>query len=222
MLRNAMLAIWSDVAAEHETDYLHWLTREHTTERVSTPGFVAVRVFRSIRSDVRRYFISYDLENPNVVNDPAYVAKLNNPTPWSQRIMPRLGNFRRGGGGIGAAAGVGQGGFVAPIILAASVPEDIGTIVESLARLDAVAAVRFLEVDQARTSVQTREKSMRANDQSFAGLILVEALHDASLRAALSSLSSRVGGEAIREACGEAAYQHVFSLHRDMLRMGEH
>ena len=33
------LAIWSDVEAQEETNYLHWLTREHTAERVS------VRVF---------------------------------------------------------------------------------------------------------------------------------------------------------------------------------
>ena len=30
------LAIWSDVEPDHLTDYRHWLTREHTTERVTT------------------------------------------------------------------------------------------------------------------------------------------------------------------------------------------
>ena len=33
------LAIWSDVEPDHLTDYRHWLTREHTTERVTTKGF---------------------------------------------------------------------------------------------------------------------------------------------------------------------------------------
>src|SRR6266849_282578 len=28
------LAIWSDIAPNNLTDYRHWLTREHTTERV--------------------------------------------------------------------------------------------------------------------------------------------------------------------------------------------
>ena len=44
---DGFLAIWSDIDAEHETDYLHWLTREHTAERVGVPGFLAVRVFRA-------------------------------------------------------------------------------------------------------------------------------------------------------------------------------
>ncbi len=48
-----LLVIWSDVAASDETDYLHWLTREHTSERVSTEGFLGVRVFRALTSEVR-------------------------------------------------------------------------------------------------------------------------------------------------------------------------
>ena len=30
------LAIWSDVERSNLTDYRHWLTREHTTKRVTT------------------------------------------------------------------------------------------------------------------------------------------------------------------------------------------
>ena len=46
------LAIWSDVEPDHLTDYRHWLTREHTTERVTTNGFLGVRVFRATRADI--------------------------------------------------------------------------------------------------------------------------------------------------------------------------
>ncbi|RPI34160.1 MAG: hypothetical protein EHM67_14730, partial [Hyphomicrobiaceae bacterium] len=89
------LAIWSDVRIEQETDYLHWLTREHTSERLSVDGFLRVRVYRSLEADLRRYFIHYELQSPDVVGSAAYLARLNAPTPWSQRIMPILGNFVR-------------------------------------------------------------------------------------------------------------------------------
>ena len=46
------LAIWSDIAPNNLTDYRHWLTREHTTERVTTKGFLASRVFRAVRTSV--------------------------------------------------------------------------------------------------------------------------------------------------------------------------
>src|SRR3954471_14322383 len=92
------LAIWSDVARAALTDYRHWLTREHTTERVTTKGFLAARVFRAERTEANRFFILYELEAPEVLDGPTYLARLNAPTPWSQRIMPQLGNFIRGGG----------------------------------------------------------------------------------------------------------------------------
>ena len=48
------LAIWSDVERANLTDYRHWLTREHTTERVTTKGFLASRVFRADRADAKK------------------------------------------------------------------------------------------------------------------------------------------------------------------------
>ena len=109
------LAIWSDVEPDHLTDYRHWLTREHTTERVTTKGFLGVRVFRAARTDIARFFILYELEAPEVLDGPAYLARLNAPTPWSQRTMPRLGNFIRGGGVMTARAGRGEGSTIAAL-----------------------------------------------------------------------------------------------------------
>jgi hypothetical protein len=117
MQGSALLAIWSDVPTESETDYLHWLTREHAVERVATDGFMAMRVFRAENLDARRYLIIYELDNITALDGPDYIRKLNNPTPWSQRIMPNLSNFIRGGGRLLARAGTGQGGALAAIIV---------------------------------------------------------------------------------------------------------
>ena len=88
------------------------MTREHTTERVTTKGFLGVRVFRAVAADIDRFFILYELESPEVLDGPAYLARLNAPTPWSQRIMPQLGNFIRGGGVMTARAGRGEGSTI--------------------------------------------------------------------------------------------------------------
>src|SRR4051795_8298173 len=111
------LAIWSDVEPGNLTDYRHWLTREHTTERVTTKGFLAARVFRADRTDTNRFFILYELQAPEVLDGPAYLARLNAPTPWSQRIMPQLGNFIRGGGVVTARAGRGEGAVIVALRL---------------------------------------------------------------------------------------------------------
>jgi hypothetical protein len=44
------LAIRSDVERKDLTDYRHWLTRGHTTERVTASGFPATRVFQARRA----------------------------------------------------------------------------------------------------------------------------------------------------------------------------
>jgi hypothetical protein len=44
------LAIWRDVERKDLTDYRHWLTRAHTTERVTASGFLAARVFEARRT----------------------------------------------------------------------------------------------------------------------------------------------------------------------------
>ncbi len=37
--RDGLLAIWSTVASEFETDYLHWLTREHVLNVLELMAF---------------------------------------------------------------------------------------------------------------------------------------------------------------------------------------
>lgn len=178
------LAIWSDVERAALTDYRHWLTREHTTERVTTKGFLAVRVFRAERSDLNRFFILYELQAPEVLDGPDYLARLNAPSPWSQRIMPQLNNFIRGGGVMTARAGRGEGSTIAALRIE-QLPDQPQRFADALVALDGIAAVQIGATDHARTSVPTAEKGMRQQEGSFAGLMVVEALDEASLGGAL-------------------------------------
>jgi hypothetical protein len=178
------LAIWSDVYSGDLTDYRHWLTREHTTERVTTKGFLGVRVFRAARADINRFFILYELESPEVLDGPAYMARLNAPTPWSQRIMPQLGNFIRGGGVMTARAGRGEGATIAALRIE-RLPDNPQRLAEAIVAQDGIAAVQIGATDLARTSVPTVEKGMRKDEGIFAGLVIIEALDEASLRGAL-------------------------------------
>jgi hypothetical protein len=182
------LAIWSDVRIEQETDYLHWLTREHTSERLSVDGFLRVRVYRSLDASVRRYFIHYELQSPEVVGSAAYLARLNTPTPWSQRIMPMLGNFVRGGGRVLARAGIGEGAFLAAIKLDDLAPIAGPALVANIVTEDRIVAAVLLQTDEEQSSIKTREKSLREHDRSFAGLLLVEGLDDASVAASIARL----------------------------------
>jgi hypothetical protein len=211
------LAIWSDLTPQDHTDWAHWITREHAAERVGIDGFLACRIFRALGMAVNRYFILYELEDERTVGGPDYLARLNAPTPWSQRIMPRLGNFARGGGRIAASAGTGQGGIVAPLRLDAAPAWDIAAVTAELAQLDRVIAVRVLLTDAAQTSIRTREKGMRANDGSFAALLLIEGLDEAAVRGALHHLRNTLPSEDQARIDDLPLYRLAFSLPKRML-----
>jgi hypothetical protein len=147
-----------------------------------------------------------------VLNSTDYVAKLNNPTPWSECIRPLLKNFRRGGGLIRVRAGTGQAGSVAPIVFVEAPPANAADLVSKLSQNDAIAAASLLEVDQAKAAVQTREKSMRTTDQSFAALLLVEGVRDRDVSLAVEKISA-----SIQDRFDGVLYRQIFALHRDTL-----
>ena len=209
MKGEGFLAIWSDVDAARETDYLHWLTREHTAERMGVDGFLAVRVFRAMTEAANRFLILYELERPDTLSGKSYLDRLNAPTPWSQRIMPILQNFVRGGGRRAISRGDGRGGCIAALpysqVLDAAEP-----IVAGIAGCDRIAAVHLLETDQAKTSIQTNEKTLRAKDQSFASLLLVEGLDQTAIRNALSEVRVALPGDV--QASDVPLYALIFAL----------
>jgi len=210
MRGTGFLAIWSDIEPADLTDYRHWLTREHTAERVTTPGFLACRVFRAMRADINRFFILYELDAPEVLDGQAYVARLNSPTPWSQRVMPRLRNFVRGGGAMLARGGRGEGATI--LALRTERPSnDAEALANVVVACDGVAAVQIGATDRTRTSVPTVEKGMRVNDGFFAGLLIIEALDETSLRGAWRKVAE-VAPDVARSAGDPELYQGIFAL----------
>ena len=158
------LAIWSDVEGAHLTDYRHWLTREHTTERVTTKGFLASRVFRAVR----------------------------------------------GGGVVKARAGRGEGSTIVALRVE-HLPETPGRLADDIAALDGIAAVQIGATDLARTSVPTVEKGMRQHEGIFAGLLLIEALDEKSLRSALRR-AAEIAPDVVGDAGNPEIYQSIFAL----------
>jgi hypothetical protein len=203
-MADGFLAIWSDIDAAVETDYLHWMTREHAIERLSIPGFRAMRMFRALHIDTRRYFILYELDSSDIVGGADYLARLNNPTPWSQRIMPQLRNFVRGGGHVVATSGTGQGGFIVAQPL--NTPANGLTLAASVIKSERISSVRVLATDHAQTSIKTREKGMRIDDRSFDGLLLIEGLDETAVRSAIATLAKPPNDPTI--------YSTIFALDR--------
>ncbi|QGZ66864.1 hypothetical protein FAZ98_30700 [Paraburkholderia acidisoli] len=218
-----LLAIWSTVTREFETDYLHWLTREHIFERVGVPGFRSGRAYRRAivsgvnGADAAEFAIVYELDHADVMSSEAYRARLDEPTPWTQRIMPKLGGFRRGGGSVVARAGntAAFGARLGVLRFAEALPaccegETAQPRLDAIAAVDRVTGVTLMRVASDATGIVTREKSMRNGEEgAFAGAMLIESLDQTSMHAAIE-VAAQIGVAA--EDFG--VYELVFAFDR--------
>ena len=207
----AMLAIRSDIAPSVEPEYLEWLTKEHTIERLSIDGFLSARIFRAQHTAFGRYWILYELSGAAVVDSPAYLERLNNPTRWTARMMPHLENFVRGGGKIIETLGNGYGAALVPILIQAEASSVGPGDLQTLLCASRVAAIRMLQTDRGRTETRSNERVLRTGDQSFAKLLMIEALDtEAAMMAAQQLHSNRQSNLAERRA--ELHEDPAFSL----------
>jgi hypothetical protein len=66
-----LLLVQVEVDPAVEDDLHHWYEDEHIAERLSVPGFLRVRRYRSVGED-RKFLALYDLKSPEVLNTPEY------------------------------------------------------------------------------------------------------------------------------------------------------
>lgn len=215
---SGFMAIWSDVEPADIEQYHNWLLKEHVAERVGIPGFVAVRVFRREVGPNLRFFILYETQAPSVLASPAYVERLNAPTPKTRAIMPKLKNFVRGAGRLVQSAGV-CGGGTARVLRLGEADEILGdpgaraALLERLLGLDRVLAARLFEVDADATTIQTAEKKMRTSrEESFGRLLVVEGVDEAALDAASTILEDALFDRTGAEHPFDQSYQLVAEL----------
>jgi hypothetical protein len=87
LLGNAALAMWWEVEALHSADFQHWHAHEHFPERLGIPGFRRATRWRQVDGGPG-VMVTYELDDYGVLSSPAYLERLNTPTPWSTRMMP--------------------------------------------------------------------------------------------------------------------------------------
>jgi hypothetical protein len=169
-----ILAVWNDCAPGAESDYEQWYIREHMPERLSVPGFRTGWRYEGISGDPR-FFTYYTTDTPEVLASPAYMTRLENPTPWTRRIMQST--FRRAirtvcelSTCIGGMAGshvitLRRQGIVDSAGAAAAASE--------LASLEGVIKVQIWTATSMQTR-QTEEARTRGGDALIGGALVVD------------------------------------------------
>lgn len=190
LLGEAVLAIWNDIAPGGDAEFVHWHTKEHIPERVGIPGFLRGRRYEAVAGEPR-YFNLYETENLRVLDGPAYVERLNNPTPWTRRSLPLFRNTKRTACRIVKSLGRGMGGALATLDMgpAAGHEQDfrawlIDTTLPLLLDRPGIVGVHLCEADVAATQVTTEEKKLRDQPDALARWVLmVEGVDAATVEA---------------------------------------
>lgn len=105
----AAVVIWSEM--EDAAAVNLWYAREHLRERLHIPGFLrARRCVRELGSP--SYFMIYELSNTAVLTSPDYLARLNNPTPWTKQIMAMARSANRTLCRVVGSHGIGIGAYL--------------------------------------------------------------------------------------------------------------
>jgi hypothetical protein len=108
LLGKAAVAMWWNMAAAHREEFEDWHSHEHFPERMGIPGFLRGSRWASADGG-DGFFVMYELDEYGTLTSDGYLGRLNHPTPWSVKMMPRHRDMVRSqcrvldswGGGIG-------------------------------------------------------------------------------------------------------------------------
>ncbi len=106
---SAAMVLSFDIAVEAVAEHDDWHTHEHIPERLQIPGFLRGSRWLA-RSGAPRYLVLYEVASIDVLASRPYLARLNNPSPWTARMMKHYVGMRRALCNVVAGAGSGCGG----------------------------------------------------------------------------------------------------------------
>lgn len=172
---------WYDLRPGGETEHDHWHTHEHMIERVAIPGFRRGLRYRSLAGSPRTCVI-YEVDALATLASPAYLERLNNPTPWTARSMPLLVGMNRTLCHVASTHGHGIGGYLLTIQIAPSLgAEDrlrswLGDeVLPGLAERAGLCGAHLLIADREVSQIKTQEKDLRGGSDAIADwVVLVE------------------------------------------------
>jgi hypothetical protein len=108
LLGQAAMLLLFDVVQDAIPEHDEWHTHEHLPERLSIPGFVRGTRWVALHGEPR-YFVMYEVEELATLTSNAYLERLNNPSPWTSKMMSYYRGMTRGFCSVAGSFGFGMG-----------------------------------------------------------------------------------------------------------------
>jgi hypothetical protein len=210
-----MLLTSMDIDAADEPDFNRWYDREHLEERVAIEGFLEARRYVA-HTGSPKYLFLYSTKTIDVLDSPAYRARLNNPTEWSKKTMARFKNMIRVVARITASRGTGRGAALGILRLRPQAGHEAdlrAALKERLdpAKLDGIISMHLIESD-AKLSGPATEIPAAGGAAASDWFVLIDGT---STSAVASGLASRFTGTAAPSGASKVSsgvYQLLWDL----------
>lgn len=171
-------------------DHDHWHTHEHFPERLGVPGFLRASRWVAVEAEPR-YLVLYEVEEVAVLSGAPYLARLNNPTPWTTKMMPSFRGMVRGFCGVTASAGDGLGHALYSVRYTPKPGAEAGLqqwlageVLPALAASPGLASAHLLA--PAAQPPMTKEQGIRGKDADMPLVLLATGYDAAALAAAVA------------------------------------
>jgi len=223
LLGPAALLLSFDVAAESIAEHDDWHTHEHLPERLSIAGFLRGTRWVAFEGGPR-YLVVYEVASLATLTSDAYLERLNQPSAWTAKLMPRYRGMRRGLCAVTSSHGLGIGS-VATLLRFAPAPDAATSmrrwlhedVLPRLPGRPGIGSVHLLEA--AGAPAMTNEERIRGADAAVDWALLLTAYAEEALGAlahdelGAAHLQSRGAGDV-----AEARYRVHYTLTREEVR----
>lgn len=212
---SGILAVWNDFPAGLDAFYERWYMGEHLLERVAVPGFRWGRRYEAIAAD-RRYLTFYEVDGPEVLDSPAYIERLENPTPATMEVMGQWTGMIRALCTVESRAGRHDGAFALSCRLApgAHGAPDAKALYERWAHMPGLCRVQVWRSVTGEPSQTVEARRRGVPDETVGRALVVEVAREDDLRAIAADIANgAVGGEAALDGAVTGLYR-LLCTHR--------
>jgi hypothetical protein len=215
-----MLLTSMDIDPSDEAEFYRWYDHEHLEERVAIEGFLEARRYVAHRGSPK-YLCLYSTVTFDVLDSPAYRAKLANPTDWSKKTMARFKNMIRAVARVTVSRGQGRGAALGILRLRPSTEGEDRLRAALRERfdpeqLDGIISMHLIESDPALSKPITDDPST-PNPGAGDWFVLIDGTHVNAISAAIAA---RFTGSAFEQGIKISAgsYHLMWDLARSDLQ----
>jgi hypothetical protein len=203
LLGSAAMLLSFDIEASAIAEHDRWHTHEHLPERLSIPGFRRGTRWTATAGGPR-YMVLYEVDSLATLSSPAYLARLNNPSPWTQAMMPHYRGMTRGLCAVIGSVGLGQGGVSALVRFASDASAAshlhrwlLEAVLPAVPGTPGLGSAHLLQGAQA--AAMTNEQRIRGVDSSVDLALIVTGYDAEAVAAYADQLRERMAGQGAME-----------------------